>query len=193
MPDIDAAALEASDAQLARTIATWPGVAQAAEAELYRRFLPRVRMYGRKHLRDDAAAEDLAQQVLLVTIERLRAAEVRNPEQIGSFILSTARMMAGALQRTERRREALREEFGHLARTEAPSRDEAPDVGHLERCLAALRERDRCVLVLTFYAERPAAEIAETLGMSPGTVRVLRHRALSRMRDCLEGRSAHGE
>jgi DNA-directed RNA polymerase specialized sigma24 family protein len=32
-----------------------------------------VRLYGRRHLRNDAAADDLAQDVLLLTIERLRA------------------------------------------------------------------------------------------------------------------------
>jgi len=45
------------------------------------------------------------------------------------------------------------------------------------------------VLILTFYDERPAGEIATALGMNAGAVRVLRHRALSRMRQCLEMRS----
>jgi RNA polymerase sigma-70 factor (ECF subfamily) len=45
----------------------------AAEAELYRRLAPRVRLYGLRHLRDPQAAADLVQQVLLMTLERLRA------------------------------------------------------------------------------------------------------------------------
>jgi len=85
----------ASDGDLARAIASAPpGAAQAEESELYRRFAYRVRLYGLKHLRDEAAADDLAQQVLLVTIERLRAGEVRNPDEIGSFVLGTSRMLA---------------------------------------------------------------------------------------------------
>ena len=60
--------------------------------------------------------------------------------------------------------------------------DRAP----LENCLGRLGQRDRTVLVLAFYAERPAAVIGEALAMSPGAVRVARHRALARMRDCLE-------
>ena len=88
-----------------------PGEAQAEESELYRRFAHRVRMYGRKHLRDDSAADDLAQQVLLVTIERLRAGEVRNPDEIGSFILGTSRMLAGSTARKARRRESLTAQF----------------------------------------------------------------------------------
>src|SRR4051812_6684722 len=98
----------APDGDLARRIAARPdGGAQLEEAELYRRFAPRVRLYGRRHLRDDAAAQDLAQEVLLVAIERLRAGGVRNPEEIGSFILSTARLTATARKRTDSRRTRL--------------------------------------------------------------------------------------
>ena len=86
MPD---ATLDAvSDEALARRIADGPsGSTDAEEAELYRRFAPRVRLYGRRHLQNDAASDDLAQEVLLLKIERLRAGEVRRPEEIASFIV----------------------------------------------------------------------------------------------------------
>ena len=75
MPETNATADAISDEALARRIADGPaGSTDAEEAELYRRFAPRVRLYGRRHLRDGAAADDLAQDVLLRTIERLRAA-----------------------------------------------------------------------------------------------------------------------
>ena len=166
------------------------GEAAAAEAELYRRFAPRVRLFGLKHLRDEAAAHDLAQDALLVTIERLRAGEVREPEQIGSFILGTSRLLAQSQRRLERRRSELRAEFAHLAPTSVQPAllvDSAP----VADCLRQLGERERTVLVLTFYAERPAADIGGALAMSAGAVRVARHRALSRMRQCLE-RPRHG-
>ena len=45
------------EAALARQIvAAAPGVAADAEAALYRRLAPRVRLYGRRHLRDEHAA-----------------------------------------------------------------------------------------------------------------------------------------
>src|SRR5262245_49063525 len=96
------------DGDLARRIAS-PGNGEARfeEAELYRRFAPRVRLYGRRHLRDEAAAQDLAQEVLLIAIERLRAGSVRNLDEIGSFILSTARLTATTRKRTDGRRARL--------------------------------------------------------------------------------------
>lgn len=167
-----------------------PGAAVEPEAELYRRFAPRVRLFGLKHLRDETAAHDLAHQVLLVTIERLRANGVRDPEQIGSFILGTSRMVAQAQRRTERRRAELRDEYAHLMPASVEPATDA-DRPQIEHCLRRLGERERTVLVLTFYAEQPAAAIAEALAMSPGAVRVARHRALARMRDCLQ-RTGHG-
>jgi RNA polymerase sigma-70 factor, ECF subfamily len=42
-------------------------------------------------------------------------------------------------------------------------------------------------VVLTFYADREAPRIAEDLGVSPGAVRVIRHRAIVRLRECVLG------
>jgi RNA polymerase sigma-70 factor (ECF subfamily) len=65
------------------------------------------------------------------------------------------------------------------------------DAPRVAGCLRTLAERDRLVVLLTFYADREAPRIAEDLGLSPGAVRVIRHRALARLRDCvLEGARA---
>src|SRR5688572_17187778 len=122
MPDTHAAIEGASAEGLARRIAGGPaGATDAEEAELYRRFAPRVRLYGRRHLRNDAASDDLVQDVLLLTIERLRAGEVRQPEDIGSFILGTSRMMAHSERRVTRRRDALTARFMPTVAETAPS------------------------------------------------------------------------
>jgi RNA polymerase sigma-70 factor (ECF subfamily) len=177
--------LTANDGEIARAIASAaPGAAEAAEAELYRRFAHRVRLYGLKHLRDDAAADDLAQQVLLVTIERLRDGEVRNPDEIGSFILGTSRMLADSMQRKTRRRERLTAQF-HVAELYAPPEAASLDIEVVEHCLHLLADRDRRVLLLTFYAEKTSSEIAEELGVTSTVIRVARHRALERMRQCV--------
>ena len=48
-------------------------LAAGASRQARSRLAPRVRLYGLRHLRDPQAAADLAQQVLLMTLERLRA------------------------------------------------------------------------------------------------------------------------
>ena len=188
MPEARATLEAVSDEAVARRIAGGlPGSTDGEEAELYRRFAPRVRLYGRRHLRNDMAADDLAQDVLLLTIERLRAGEVRRPEEIGSFILGTSRMMARAERRVARRRELLAARFIHPVAETAPSSVAALDAPRVAACLRSLPERDRLVVLLTFYADCEAPRIAADLGVSPGAVRAIRHRAMARLRDCVLG------
>jgi len=181
---------EVADAMLAETIASAPaGTATDAEAELYRRFAPRVRLFGLKHLREEAAAQDLVHQVFIVTLERLRAGEVRNAEAIGSFILGTSRTMASAQRKVGNRREALLDRFEDANAMAAPLDAATLDLPRVARCLDTLPLRDRTILILTFYAEKPAPEIAAEVQLAPGAVRVARSRALARMRECLSGGS----
>jgi len=185
----DATALAAlSDGAIARAIAEAPAEQALAEGELYRRFAPRVRLYGLRHLSDRDSAEDLAQQVMLVVIERLRAGEVRELDQIGSFILGTSRMMAGSLRRVERRREGLRARYYDREEALTWTNERLLDETRIAPCLAGIRDRERTILLLSFYADKGAKEIAEALGMTAGAVRVSRHRALASMRECVEAR-----
>jgi RNA polymerase sigma-70 factor, ECF subfamily len=178
------------DAALARAIAgAGTAIDAAAEAELCRRFAPRVRLYGLRHLRDPHAAADLAQQVLMMTLERLRAGKLREPERLASFVLGMSRMLVMDLRRGSARREALLETWvpAYAGMTEGEAVEDAePRVFERERlvaCLDGLSERERSVVVASFFDEKPAAE----LGLSAGNLRVIRHRALGKLRGCMEG------
>ena len=175
------------DGALARRI-TEAGSApdSAAESELCRRLAPRVRLYGLRHLRDRHGAADLVQSVLLMTLERLRAGRIREPERIGSFVLGSCRMTVLEMRRGTRRREALLERFGDVAATFESSEPGLLDGDRLARCLEALSERERSVVVLTFFADRNADDVGAELSISSGNVRVIRHRALSRLRACVD-------
>jgi RNA polymerase sigma-70 factor, ECF subfamily len=174
------------DAALARRVAAAGArVDSQAEAELYRRLAPRVRLYGLRHLRDRQAAADLVQQVLLMTLERLRAGKLREPEKIASFVLGTCRMTVLEMRRGSWRRETLLETYGDReAVYEAPD-PVALDPDRLAGCLEALAERERSVVVLTFFADKPGEAVAKELGLSAGNGRVIRHRALARLRECM--------
>jgi RNA polymerase sigma-70 factor (ECF subfamily) len=182
----DVAILE--DAALARRIAAAGAeIDSAAETELYRRLAPRARLYGLRHLRDPHAARDLMQQVLLMTLERLRAGKLREPERIASFVLGMCRMVVLEIRRGTWRRETLLATYGDTAEAVEAPEALAPEADRLAPCLQALGERERTVVVLTFFADRPGDEVAKELGLSAGNVRVIRHRALARLRECMRG------
>ena len=92
--------VEPSDAELARNIANGSPEAEAAEAELCRRMWPRIRLYGMRHLRSVEAAEDLAQHVLVIALESLRAGKLQDPEKLAQFVLGISRMTVVDQRRT---------------------------------------------------------------------------------------------
>ena len=171
------------DAELARRIGA--GDDREAEAELLRRMAPRVRLYGLRHLRDRHAADDLMQQVLVTTLEALRTGRLREPEKVVSFVLGTCRMTVLDLRRGAQRKARLLEWFGaHLL---APVQPSMPHLDHeqLTRCVQRLADRDRTVIVMTFYDEQTGADVASFLGISESNVRVIRHRAIHQLRACM--------
>jgi len=90
------------------------------------------------------------------------------------------------MRRGTRRREALLETFGDVTATFESSEPGLLDGDRLARCLEALSERERSVVVLTFFADRNADDVGAELSISSGNVRVIRHRALSRLRACVD-------
>jgi len=171
-----------TDAELARRILSNDDRA-SAEVLLCERFGRRVRLYGLRHLGSEDAAAELVQQVLLRVLEKLRAGAVRSPERIASFILGTARMVSHEIRRGSSRAEPMTEE----PMVAPVVTERALDRAALSAAMEELAERERAVLVATFFEGLSSKEIGAALSMSEGNVRVVRHRALGRLRNLLEG------
>jgi RNA polymerase sigma-70 factor (ECF subfamily) len=176
----------ATDAELARRIADDAADAASCEAELCRRFLNRARVYGLKHLRFDVtAAEDLAQQVMVVLLSALRAGRVEDLDRIDRFMLGTCRNVAHSMRRGAARLEGTRRRLSvELAGAAAPPWEQVKS-RRVEECLASLPSRESSLLFLLYQEDATAAEAAEALGTTPGNVRVIHHRALARLRECI--------
>src|SRR5262245_5952004 len=146
---------------------------------------PRIRLYGLRHLRSTSAADDLVQHVLLKLLEALRAGRLLEPDKLAHFALGTCRMTVIELRRTARRQERLLSEFGSDLIPVPPPMPRVDDA-QLARCVQMLKERERSIVVLTFYDEQTAGEAAGFLGITEANVRVIRHRALRNLRSCME-------
>jgi RNA polymerase sigma-70 factor (ECF subfamily) len=183
---------ELADEELVKRIARRGADAARAEEALCRRFAPRIRLYGLRHLRDEDRARDLVQTVLLGVLEACRQGRVAEADKIDRYILATCRHAAGRMREADARVRPL----GDDAVTDVA---DAVDVGEgalepidkrtLVRCLAELDTRAARVLILSFQEERSAEEIAARLAIAPGNVRVVRHRALAALRRCFDERA----
>jgi RNA polymerase sigma-70 factor (ECF subfamily) len=179
--------VDAADSEVARRIAARGEDAAAHEAELCRRFLNRARLYGLKHLRFDVtAAEDLAQQVMIAVLEALRAGRVEDLTRIDRFMLGTCRNVAHSMRRAQKRRAETRQRLSaELGSVVTPPWELVP-TRRVEDCLGALAPRETRVLQLLFQEGSTATETAGQLGTTAGNVRVIRHRAMARLRECVD-------
>lgn len=179
-----------SDADLARNVQTGGAQADFAEAEICRRFWQRARLYGLRHLRGVTEAEDLAQRVMEVTLRALRSGRVDDVERLDRYVLGVCRNVAHELRRSGQR---TKQTAQRLAREPAPEMGPPPEppwgTESLERlalCLYRLSQREQRVVQMSFYEWETSAQIAERLGVEPGNVRVVRHRALRKLRECMD-------
>jgi len=159
----------------------------AAEREVCAQLAPRLRLYGLRHLKDDAAAADLVQDALIVLIEAMRAGRIESPQLADRFVLGTCRNLVSRRRRNQRRQQAFEETAVPLSVAELPPAYSGVDATRLAMCLGQLAPKAQRVVLATFQEERSAAEIATELATSAGNVRVLRHRAMTTLQLCIEG------
>src|SRR5262245_52733693 len=100
---------EPSDAELARLIASATARADQAEAVLFRRFAPRIRLYGRRHLAEASSIDDLVQQVMLRVLEAVRQGSVDDTARLASFVLGVCRNVTLEIYRAQRKQRTLAE------------------------------------------------------------------------------------
>jgi RNA polymerase sigma-70 factor (ECF subfamily) len=79
----------------------------------------------------------------------------------------------------------LLEQFGVDLLVPAPLAEPRVDREQLTRCVQNLKERERTVIVMTFYDDQTAADLVQFLDVSEANVRVIRHRAIRQLRDCM--------
>jgi RNA polymerase sigma-70 factor (sigma-E family) len=120
-----------------------------------------------------ADAEDVTQDAF-ARIE-LRWARIDNP---GGYLRRC--VVNGANDLLRRRR--LEQRF-RLMRHSGTSELEANEMSD---ALAALPLKRRAAIVLRYYADLREREIAEALGVRPGTVKSMLHRALAQLREEIE-------
>lgn len=168
---------------------------RAAEAELVERFRRGLTLALRHRCGDAHLAEDLAHDALLLTLEKIRRGEVREPERLAAFLHGTARNLWLAHRRKESRYVAIEtgsEEEPRSAEESFGSREP----GQLEEVLREeetrlVRQllgeltvaRDRELLIRFYLSRQEQAAICADLGIAPDHFRRVLYRARERLRE----------
>jgi RNA polymerase sigma-70 factor (sigma-E family) len=131
---------------------------------------------------DRASAEDVVQDVYLGVYKRWQSISARDAvlPYVRTAVLNGCRSVLR--RRTIALRAGLKQRAAHADEALASAEHEvilSEDRRHVLAALAALPPRRREVLVLRYYLGLSEAEIAEVLGISPGTVKSTAARALA--------------
>jgi RNA polymerase sigma-70 factor (ECF subfamily) len=155
---------------------------------LMRRYNQRVFRVCRSVLRDDADAEDAAQDAWVQAWRHLD--EVEDPDRIGAWVARIA--VREALARAHRLgRTPLLDGDADVASEDTVSIDPENEAANremgrlLERAIDELPEAFRTVLVMRLVEEMSVAETADCLDIPEDTVRTRLHRARSRVAEQL--------
>jgi RNA polymerase sigma-70 factor (ECF subfamily) len=128
---------------------------------------------------DLAVAEELAQEALYRACRQWR--EVREMPAPGAWVHRVAINLANSLyRRRQAERRALARHGGRMPHEADPSVGAA-----VREAVAALPARQRAALVLRHHAGYSIQEVADQLGVSPGAVKQLTHRASEALREVL--------
>lgn len=128
---------------------------------------------------DRELARDAVQEALLRTYRSLRTlrSETEFPPWFRRVVVNEARRMAGRSRRQPVVVDALPEIAAPVADSPEGHVLALEDRERLWAALASLDERHRTVLVLRYYQELSELELAEALGVPPGTVKSRLHHA----------------
>jgi len=151
---------------------------------LARSHADRMFAIGQRILRDSGLAEDAMQVSLVAAWRQLPA--LRDPEKFGAWL---TKLLVHECYAESRKRSRMNAQIRVVPMTEATASDDILafiDRDELERGFRRLPVDQRTVLVLHHFVGLEPAEIAETLGLPPGTVRSRLHYGHRAMRAVLE-------
>jgi RNA polymerase sigma-70 factor, ECF subfamily len=165
-----------------------------AEAELFSRFQNGVRQIIWRVTGDFSRAEELTQETLIVALRRLRSGPLEDPTKLSAYVAQTARNLAIAEKRKERRR---------LTDTDSEALEDVPDGAvnhegglHLDTAANTVRklltelhpERDRNILVRHYLYDEDKQIICREWGITEPTFHVILFRARKRFLELLKKR-----
>lgn len=190
--DVAAKAQSVTAPDLAALVVRVAAGERQAEVELVDCFRRGVAVLARRHCRPlDPAADDIAQDVLVAMLERVRAGAIKEPAALPTY-LRTAVIHAAAARYRPRREQALDgpDRIGERLADERADPAASLAARQLAAAIATLLgeltvPRDRELLRRFYLLEHDRDEVCAALGIDPGHFHRVIHRARQRFGEIL--------
>src|SRR5256885_4067291 len=154
---------------------------EAAFAELVRRQVDFVYSAALRMVRDAHLAEDVTQNVFVALAQNAR--QLTNHAVLSGWLHRTTQNLAANAVRSNVRRRARVQEAAAMNELQEPDAVWEQIAPHLDTALGELSETDRDALLLRYFEDKSAHEIALTLGVSDDAAQKRVSRAVERLRE----------
>lgn len=150
------------------------------QEEIFRQYHDRIQHYILGKVSDYYIAEDLTSTVFLKISQKLQDYD-ESKASISTWIYTIANNTVIDFYRTNKTYEEVPED---IAVNGEPDEEilRSEQLTELADALRQLTERERDIIILHFYHNRTLKEIALTMGMSYGNVKVVQQKALMKLR-----------
>ena len=156
-----------------------------AFGELIQRHQSQIRNFLRKLTRDEALADDLAQDTFMHAW-----AKITTYAGSGSFIGWLLKVAYTTFLQSKRKSDRYQEILEQVNDTENPSQPKlvqsSEEISDLDKFLAVLNEQERAIMILSYACGLSHREISDATELPAGTVKSLIFRAKDKIRDHFE-------
>ena len=139
---------------------------------------PKIIGLAESRFRDGTTAEIVFQETSIVVWHKWETVCV-HPDPVG-FVVATAKHICRRLVALEDKQRRVERRLASLAPA-APAQGDLGDRDRVERAIAALAPRQREAIVYRYYLDFTNSEIADAMGIRPGTVKALLNQAHTKL------------
>jgi RNA polymerase sigma-70 factor (ECF subfamily) len=161
---------------------------QAALADLYDWYMPRIYRYAMARLGNAAEAEDLTQDVLLKMLDAIDGFRWKDVPFSSWLFRIAHNQVATHFRRTAQRggpAAALSEDMVDLSDGPAAAVEAMLTIEEVRRATDTLPDAQREVILLRFAVGMSITETAKALGKREGNVKALQHKAVAKLQKIL--------
>lgn len=166
---------------------------QVAESELINKFWRGLVFVLNRQCNDHFLAEDLAQDALIIVIQKARNGQITSARGLSSFVRQTGiNLLVNQKRKQARHKTDSNENIDHLFPSDTPSSSHQIENTQVRKIVLEViqelnQERDRDIIIQTFLYEQPKEVVCENLNLSNQHF----DRVLFRARDRLKQKLMH--
>jgi RNA polymerase sigma-70 factor (ECF subfamily) len=164
---------------------------QTAESELINRFWRGLVFVLNRQCKDHCLAEDLAQDALIIVIQKARAGQIQNARGLSSFVRQTGiNLLVNQKRKEIRHKTDTNDCIDHLFPSNASSSLQQIENEQVKKIVIEViqelgQQRDRDIIIQTFVHDQPKDVVCENLNLSKDHFDKVLFRARERLKQKL--------